>query len=467
MSKSVLIVEKNDYVALKIAEYLRTAGYETSRAKSGQLGVGTIRSQPPDLIILSHDLADLDTGLFIERLRNMLGKKRIPIILMTKRNGNSAETVQRLEEIVATIQKPVALDRLLLCISKTLHIPISKDNRHLTSEVYIRDGIIIIEIRGYVTQLELVSFKYRILDIALADKTLTKRFYIIIYDLEKDGLTQDLFDKIFSFATFFKDTPIENFKILTANEQIKEHIKRNAVANRFEIVENYIEGLNKLKALFLKDGEDEIKVEFLQPDSVLFKDVFDADGNRVKERGKSFTQIELNNFKKKNVTALYYTRRARVDTDRQIVPDEDVDVVLDAIHLTGVMMPDQLMDYESKKRLKMNILIVNSDSTEQQNLSNFFSSQGFPVKKSSNIAESLKIATSVVFDFIVVDLELEDGKGLDLVRAIQKVNTLKSCSFVVTGKVVQVDTVKEAMALGVKGFLKSPVDIRKLETIFH
>lgn len=467
MSKSILIVEKNDYVALKIAEYLRTAGYETYRAKSGQLGIGTIRSRPPDLILLSHDLADLDTRLFLERLRNMLGTTRIPIILVTKKTGNSMETVKHMEEIVDTIQKPVALDRLLSCISTTLQIPLANGNRHLTSEVYIRDGIVIIEIRGHLTQLELVAFKYRVLDIALADKTLNKRFYIIIYELENAGLSPELFGKIFSFAVFFKDTPSENFKILTANEEITALIKKDPVASHFEIVENYIEGLNKLKALYLKEGGEEIRVEFLQPESVLFKDVYDAEGNKVKERGKSFTQRELNELKARKVKVLYYTRRARVDTDRQIVADEDVDVVLDAIHLTGVMMPDQLMDYESKKRLKMNILIVNSDSTELENLSSFFSSQGFPVKKSSTIAEALKTATSVVFDFIVVDLELEDGRGLDLVRAIQKLNTLKSCSFVVTGKVVQVETVKDAMALGVKGFLKSPVDTGKLEKLFQ
>jgi len=467
MSKFILIVEKSDYAALKVAEYLRTAGYETSRAKSGQLGIGSIRSRLPDLILLSHDLADLDTHIFMERLRNMVGKRKIPVILITKKNGNKVETARNIDEIVDTIQKPVALDRLLLCISQILQIPATNDNRHLTSEVYIRDGIIIIEIRGYLTQLELVAFKYRILDIALADKTLTKRFYIIIYDLEKDGLSQESFGQIFSFVAFFKKTPPDNFKVLTANEHITALIKQDPVASRFEIVENYIEGLNKLKALYLKEGGEEIRVGFLQPDSVLFKDVYDAEGNKIKERGKSFTQLELNALKNRGVKSLYYTRRARVDTDRQIVADEDLDVVLDAIHLTGVMMPDHLMDYESKKRLKMNILIVNSDRDELENLSSFFSSQGFPVKKSPTIAESLRIATSIVFDFIVVDLELEDGRGLDLVRTIQKLNTLKSCSFIVTGKAVQVETVKEAMALGVHGFLKSPVDIGKLNKLFQ
>jgi DNA-binding response OmpR family regulator len=467
MSKSILIVENNDYVALKIAEYLRTAGYETSRAKSGQLGIGAIRSSPPDLILLSNVLNDLDTQAFLERMRNMVGKGKIPVFLITKKNGNVAKTAQHLDEIVDTIRKPVALDRLHLRISEYLQVPVTKDARHLTSEVYIRDGVIIVELRGHLTQLELVSLKYRILDIALADKTLTKRFYIIIYDLEKEGLSQDSFGKIFSFAAFFKDTPPDNFKVLTTSEHITQLIALDPVASHFEIVDNYVEGLNKLIALYLKEGEEEIRVEFLQPDSVLFKDVYDAKGNRIKERGKSFSQQELKAMQNRGIKSLYYTRKARVDTDRQIIADEDVDVVLDAIHLTGVMIPEQLMDYESKKLLKINILIVNSDGEELESLSSFFSSHGFPVKESSSITEALKIATTTMFDFMVVDHELKDGRGLDLVRAIQKLDTLKSCSFIITGKSVQLDTVKEAISLGVSGFLKSPVDARKLEKLFQ
>jgi len=467
MPKSILIVEKNDYVTLKIAEYLRAAGYETSRAKSGQLGIGAIRSSPPDLILLSNNLNDLDTQAFLERMRNMVGKGEIPVLLITKKNDNVAETARHLDEIIETVQKPIALDRLHLRISEFLRVPFTKDTRHLTSEVYIRDGVIIVELRGHLTQLELVSLKYRILDIALADKTLTKRFYIIIYDLEKDGLSQESFGKIFSFATFFKGTPPDNFKVLTSSNHITQLIAQDPVASRFEIVDNYIEGLNKLKALYLKEGEEGIRLEFLQPNSVLFKDVYDAQGKRIKERGKSFTQQELNALRNRGVKSLYYTRRARLDTDRQISADEDVDVVLDAIHLTGVMIPEQLMDYESKKLLKINILIVNSDREELENLSGFFSSHGFPVKESSNITEALKITTATMFDFMVVDLELKDGRGLDLVRAVQKLDTLKSCNFIITGKSVQVDTVKEAISLGVSGFLKSPVDTRKLEKLFQ
>jgi DNA-binding response OmpR family regulator len=469
MQKTILIVEKSDYAALKMTEYLRTAGCETIRAKSGQLGIGAIRSKQPDLILLSDDLNDLDARTFMDRMRNMLGKVSIPVILLTKGNGKAAaEKIKiRPDEAVDGMERPVVLDKLYALISDHLQIPTARDTRHLNSEVFIRDGVVIIELRGYLTQLNLVALKYRILDIALADKTLTKRFYLIIYELEEDGLSQESFSRIFDFVTFFKDTPPENFKILTSSETIKQFIKQVSAASRFEIVDNYIEGLNKLKSLYLKEGTEEIRLEFLQPDSVLFKDVYDSRGNRVKERGKSFTQQELDALIKKGVTSLYYTRRARVDNDRQIIADEDVDVVLDAIHLTGVMIPEQFMDYESKKRLKVNILIVNSDLQELESLVGFFTSHGFPVKKATSVTDALKRAAAAVYDYMIVDLELEDGRGLDLVRAIRKLDTLKSCNFIITGKSVRADVVKEAVSLGVNGFLKSPVDVEKLQKLFQ
>ena len=72
MPHSILIVEKNDYEALKITEYLRTAEFEVNRVKSGQLGIGTLRTTTPNLLILSDDLNDLDTATFLERMINMV-----------------------------------------------------------------------------------------------------------------------------------------------------------------------------------------------------------------------------------------------------------------------------------------------------------------------------------------------------------------------------------------------------------
>ena len=327
MTKTIHIVEKDDYTALKLIEYLRTAGYETARSKSGQAAISVVRSNTPDLIILSAELSDFKTGDFIDRLRNVVGAGTLPIILMSEAKDSERERPSKLEKTLAIVEKPINLDTLKQRVASLLNVPDTKDERHLTTEVFIREGIIIVEIGGFLTKLDLVVLKYRTLDTARADKTLTKRFYLIIYDLEQEGLTQDSFNHIFDFLMFFKNTPNSNIKILTSNETVRKLLEGHPVASKFEIVENYVDGLEKLKSLYLKKGEEAIRVEFLQSDSALFKDVFDAQGNLIKEKGNSFTHEELETLKRRGIKTLYYSRHIRVGDDRQIHADQDVDGV--------------------------------------------------------------------------------------------------------------------------------------------
>jgi DNA-binding response OmpR family regulator len=469
MNKTVHIVEKDDYTALKLIEYLRTAGYETARSKSGQVAITAIRSSVPDLIVLSTNLSDYQTDDFISRMRNIAGAGTVPVILIGEGGIGDREDGKpvKSDESLQIMEKPVALDALRQKVASVLKVQDKKDERHLTSEVFIREGIIIVEIGGFLTKLDLVTLKYRILDTSRTDKTLTKRFYLIIYDLESEGLGQDSFNHLFDFLVFFKNTPNSNFKILTSSETVKQLLAGHPVASQFEIVENYVEGLEKLKSLYLKKGEEGIRVEFLQPDSALFKDVFDAQGNLIKAKSSCFSQEEIDTLQRKGIKTLFYSRKIHVGEDRQIHADEDVDAVLDAINLTGIMVPDQLMGVEAKQRLTMSILVVNSDEQELNKMHGYYSSQGFPVRKAGRISEALKIASQMFFDVVIVDLVLEDGRGLDLIRSLRERETGRTCHFIVTGKTVQAEHVKEAVSLGVRGFLKSPLDSEKLEQIIR
>jgi DNA-binding response OmpR family regulator len=476
MSIPILIIENDDYDALKLTEYLRTAGYEVSRAKSGQRAIGMMRTAMPSIIILSDDLTDMHTDVFLERMEKLSGKVPVPILLMvTGKTGNgghprgspasSSVAAPRTKGLIRIVEKPVSLDKVRSSIESVLGLPKTREEKRLTAEVFLRDGIIVIELRGYLQKLDLVALKYRILDVARADQSLTKRFYIIIYELEKDGLNEESFSHIFDFVSFFKNMASSNYKILTSNPDIRKMLEANPVTAQFEIVDSYIDGIDKLKSLYLKGGEEEVRVEFLQPDAALFKDVYDRKGNLIKEKGQSFSQDELDSLKRSGVKTLFYTRKARVDENRQIVADENVDVVLDAIRLTGIMIPDQLMETESKQRLTVKVLIVNSDTEQLDTLYGFFTSRGFSVHKIDCIREALKAATKTQYDFSIVDLDLEDGSGLDFVRTMKQLSRGTPCNYILTGKTVKAETVKEAVSLGIKGFLKSPFDIGKLETI--
>ncbi|MFW6181412.1 MAG: response regulator, partial [Spirochaetota bacterium] len=366
------------------------------------------------------------------------------------------------------VYRPVNLDHLrkILVTGSLLPVP---DRRSLNAEVFIRDDIIMVELSGRLGHAELVSLTYRILDTAGSHRSARKRFFIIIYHLEKQGVAIELFERLFDFVSRFPGTSPEYVKVLSADPEVRAILRSSQAFSRFEVVGSYVDGLRKLKSLFLKDGEESVRVGFLHPDVTLYKDVYDSRGRLVKRKGTSFTQKELDVLRRKNIDRLFYHRTARVDDNQQIVPGEDVDVVLDAIQLTGVMVPEELKqgwgEEDSKKRLALNLLIVNSDPVELDKLKEFFVSRGFPIRTAATCGEARKLFSLMPFDYCVVDLELSDGEGLDLVRELQQTPERKP-RFVVTGRTVNTEEVKRAVRLGVKGFLKSPVDPAKLSAVF-
>ncbi len=468
MDKLILIIENDKYTILKIDDYLKALGFKTLSAKSGELGLVTMRKESPDLIILSNELYDLDATAFLERKKQILDNNILVIILSSSHKEKTVQSILK-QGAKDYLLKPVILERLKDKLSHIMPIPTEAGKEHLMSEIFIRDGIIFAEIGGFLINHEIVSMKYRILDAARADHSIKKRFYIIIYNLEEEKPSQVYFDKLFDFTTFYPKLPKTNVKILTSNEKIKEMLKTSEVARDFEVVDNYVDGLNRLKALYLEEEGDEILVEFLKPNTVLYRDVYDQNGNLIKEKGKSFTQDEIQNLLNKRIKKLQYTRSVRIGDDRQIFENEDVDVVMDAVQVKGIVIPEELKDisirHESKKRLSTNILIVNSNKQELNLLYNFFTEKGFPVKKAITVKKAYELSVEMSFNIVIIDTELEDGNGLDLVRTMKEKDTTKSAQFILTGKEVKEYMVKTAIELGVKGFLKSPFNKEKLDSI--
>jgi DNA-binding response OmpR family regulator len=466
--KNVLIVERREYTAQKLAEYLTAlgsaaGGVQVHAVRTGQQGLVSLQGAPPDLILLSDLLTDMQPGEFLKR-KKRAGAEPVPVILVGQvKNREALDALG-----YPAVYRPVNLDHLrkILVTGSLLPVP---DRRSLNSEVFIRDDIIVVELSGRLGHAELVSLTFRILDTAGSHQSVRKRFFIIIYRLETQGMTQVLFERLFDFVARLPGTPSEYVKVLSADPEVRAMLRSSQALSRFEVVDSYVDGLRKLKSLFLKDGEESVRVGFLHPDVTLYKDVYDSRGRLVKRKGTSFTQKELEVLRRRNIDRLFYYRTARVDDKQQIVPGEDVDVVLDAIQVTGVMVPEELKqgwgEEDSKKRLALNLLIVNSDPVELDKLRDFFVSRGFPIRAAAACSEARELFSLMRFDYCVVDLELSDGGGLDLVQELQDAPGKKP-RFVITGRAVSAEEVKRAVRLGVKGFLKSPVDLDKLSAVF-
>ena len=80
-------------------------------------------------------------------------------------------------------------------------------------------------------------------------------------------------------------------------------------------------------------------------------------------------------------------------------------------------VPEQLKlaDFADKS-----LLILDDDDPLRGRLARAMEKKGFLVKEAKSVAEGLNIAKSSPTAFAVVDLRLEDGNGLDVVKELYK-----------------------------------------------
>jgi DNA-binding response OmpR family regulator len=93
MSARVLVVEDDPDIAELVVRYLDKAGYSTMRVSSGRDALDSVRTKPPDLMVLDLMLPHVD-GLEVCRLLRANEKTAgIPIIMLTARADESERIV--------------------------------------------------------------------------------------------------------------------------------------------------------------------------------------------------------------------------------------------------------------------------------------------------------------------------------------------------------------------------------------
>jgi DNA-binding response OmpR family regulator len=93
MSARVLVVEDDPDIAELVVRYLDKAGYSTMRVSSGRDALDSVRTKPPDLMVLDLMLPHVD-GLEVCRLLRANEKTAgIPIIMLTARAEESERIV--------------------------------------------------------------------------------------------------------------------------------------------------------------------------------------------------------------------------------------------------------------------------------------------------------------------------------------------------------------------------------------
>jgi len=116
----------------------------------------------------------------------------------------------------------------------------------------------------------------------------------------------------------------------------------------------------------------------------------------------------------------------------------------------------RLSDFEDKS-----LLILDDDDPFRNRLARAMEKKGFLVKEAKSVKEALQIAENKPTNFALIDLRLEDGSGLEVVKALHKAKS-DSRIVMLTGY-GNLPTAVAAVKAGAMDYIAKPVDADDVE----
>lgn len=95
-AKKILVIEDEQDIAELVSYNLEKEGYTVSSSPSGEDGVGAVKREPPDLVVLDLMLPGVDGVEVCRSLKSSPTTKNIPIIMMSAK-GEEVDIVRGLE----------------------------------------------------------------------------------------------------------------------------------------------------------------------------------------------------------------------------------------------------------------------------------------------------------------------------------------------------------------------------------
>lgn len=105
------------------------------------------------------------------------------------------------------------------------------------------------------------------------------------------------------------------------------------------------------------------------------------------------------------------------------------------------------------------ILIVEDDDFIRETKRSFLEAEGFTIHESTNDADALKMVQSQSIDLILLDIMLETGNGIDLMKQIKEFTNVPI--IIVSSKSELVDKIL-GLEMGADDYLCKPVDMKEL-----
>ena len=123
MASKILIVEDNSDLSDLLSVYLRTVGYETSRAENSAQAIGKALAELPDLIITDLNLPDMTAVEAIAILKQDPATSSIPIVVLTAMAVGEWKAKALKAGAAEYLLKPISSHALMDVVRKLIEQP--------------------------------------------------------------------------------------------------------------------------------------------------------------------------------------------------------------------------------------------------------------------------------------------------------------------------------------------------------
>ena len=132
--------------------------------------------------------------------------------------------------------------------------------------------------------------------------------------------------------------------------------------------------------------------------------------------------------------------------------------ILKGMRKTNLQTPQlNLTDFQDKS-----LLILDDDDPLRGRLSRAMEKKGFVVREAKSVSEGLEIVKKSPPNFAVIDLRLEDGNGLDVIKELNK--SKSDCRIVMLTGYGNLPTAVAAVKAGAIDYIAKPVDADDVES---
>ncbi|MBQ0050437.1 MAG: response regulator [Treponema sp.] len=244
--KNVLIIDAPDMLRNLLTDKLLAEKVTVETADSQRDAVTKMFSILPDLIILNIRQSVDDLYDFLDKKKNDLNGKKIPIIMTgpVMNREDVADLVQY--GVVKYFTQPIKFDVFFESIGRILRLPFTVDDTPCVLDVHLNKDIIFIEVAMGLNQEKIGLLKYKISEIIDRNELTTPKVILMLTSLSLSFVDGYNLELLFQNITADKRIMNRNIKILSLDSITKEFIDGHIELHGIEVVENLSVVLNSL-----------------------------------------------------------------------------------------------------------------------------------------------------------------------------------------------------------------------------